>query len=148
MRPVLDDQGIDMLLVSIGTKERGLEFVEKTEFPADRLIADPTSACYEALGLKSGIRETFFSYDTPSAIWKDIKSGRINTLRNEVMPAWIESQKKGIWNPPEQKQALQQGGMAVFYGKDMVYLWKDPATGAHADFDTVLDIATKDLGAQ
>lgn len=145
MRPVLDSHGVDMYLVSIGTKERGLEFVEKTGFPAERLIADPESACYEALELRRGVRETFFSYNTMEAIWKDIRSGRIANLRDNVMPKWIEAQKSGIWNPPKRQQALQQGGMAIFHGKDLVYLWKDPSTGAHADLDEVIDIALRGL---
>lgn len=41
--------------------QRGLVFVEKTGFPADRLLADPTNATYDALGFKKGVLATFFS---------------------------------------------------------------------------------------
>lgn len=61
MLPELDAKGVQLLLVSVGTKERGLEFVEKTGFPADRLLADPDSHTYEALSMKKGLLATFFS---------------------------------------------------------------------------------------
>lgn len=43
--------------------QRGLQFVEKTGFPADRLLADPDNVTYNALGFKKGIKETFFSWE-------------------------------------------------------------------------------------
>lgn len=68
MRPELDAKGVQLLLVSIGTKERGLEFVAKTGFPAERLLADGDSRVYEALSMKKGLKETFFSPEVRYAI--------------------------------------------------------------------------------
>lgn len=47
----------------VGTHERSKDFVEVTGFPADRLLADPDSATYAALGLVKGVRQTFFSQE-------------------------------------------------------------------------------------
>jgi hypothetical protein len=59
--PTLDAAGVGLYLVSIGTPKRGLEFVEKTGFPAERLLADPDNVAYDALDFKKGLKETFFS---------------------------------------------------------------------------------------
>lgn len=63
MRPELDAKDVQLILVSIGTKERGVEFVNKTGFPAERLIADPDGKLYEALTMKKGLKATFFSVE-------------------------------------------------------------------------------------
>lgn len=126
-----------MYLGSIGTKERGLEFCDRTGFSADRLLADPTSSMYRCLGMKKSIRATFFSKETPYAIWEDIKSGKIEDLK-QVMNKWT---KQELWIPPKQDQAFQQGGVVVFEGDKVLYVWRDPATGAHADLDKVVHIA-------
>lgn len=140
-RVVLDSFGVKMFLGSIGTKERGLEFVEKTGFPSDRLLADPEGQMYIPLNMKKGVNITFFSKDTPYAIWDAMKSGKIEYLK-DVMKVWT---KTPLWIPPKQDQAFQQGGVAVFKGSKLVWIHRDTATGAHADFSTVIDVATKDL---
>jgi hypothetical protein len=127
-----------MLLLSIGTKERGLLFSEKTGFHPSRLLADPESNSYAPLGMKKGMKETFFSKETPYAIWEDIKTGRIETLKG-VMKVWT---KQKLWIPPQQDQAFQQGGIVIFDGKKVVWVWRDPATGAHADLKEVVRVAT------
>lgn len=72
---MLDAAGVKLFLVSIGTKERGLEFVEKTGFPAERLLADPEGSVYEALRLKKGLKETFLSVE----------------VRIEIIIFWVSS---------------------------------------------------------
>lgn len=89
--------------------------------------------------MKKGILETFFSIDTPLAIWEDIKSGRIATLR-EVLKTWV---KYPLWHPPKSDQALQQGGASVFCGKQLVWVHRDRSTGAHADLSELIRRATK-----
>ncbi len=88
--------------------------------------------------MKKGIKETFFSKETPNAIWEDIKSGRIETLK-KVMTKWT---KQELWIPPQQDQAFQQGGVVIFDGEKVVWVWRDPATGAHADLKEVVRVAT------
>ena len=132
--PALDAEGIPLYFISIGTKERGLEFADRTGFPANRLLADPNAITYEVLGMKKGILETFFSIDTPLAIWEDIKSGRIATLK-EVLKTWV---KYPLWHPPKADQALQQGGAAVFCGKRLTWVHRDRSTGAHVDLSDLI----------
>lgn len=137
MKPLLDAKNVGMYLGSIGTKERGLEFCDRTGFPADRMLADPMSSMYPCLGMNKSIWATFFSKETPYAIWKDIQSGKIEDLKR-VMDTWT---KQELWIPPQQDQAFQQGGVVVFEGPHVRYIWRDPATGAHADLEKVVQMA-------
>lgn len=142
--PALREKGVKLYLVSIGTPERGLEFVEKTGasqatwavapsilwprllvamlpqhrvvtgclaawaaqvpaaaaaartnavpdnphfapcllrpttgFPADLLLCDPDNVTYTSLGLKKGVRQTFFSYEVRGQLAQvDFRGGR------------------------------------------------------------------------
>ena len=68
MKPALDDAGVELLLVSIGTLERGEDFARETAFPAEKLYADPDNVCYDALGFHRGVGRTFFDKATPFAM--------------------------------------------------------------------------------
>jgi len=78
---------------------------------------------------------------TPLAIWDDIKSGRISTLK-EVLKTWT---KTPLWHPPKSDQALQQGGVVIFEGNEPTWVHRDPSTGAHADMEEVIRVATRGL---
>lgn len=123
---------IPLYLVTIGTPERGLDFVSKTGFPADRLLADPTSTTYAALGLRKGVVDTFFNPATPLALVQRALRGDTKVLRQEVLPQWVP------WQPPQQDQALQQGGVVVFAGHRATWMHFDPATSVHADLERVV----------
>jgi hypothetical protein len=60
IKPQLDQQGIKLFLVAIGTHQRSKDFIAATGFPAECLLADPDSSAYEALGLVKGVAQTFF----------------------------------------------------------------------------------------
>jgi len=58
------------------------------------------------------------------------------------MKVWT---KTPLWHPPAQDQAFQQGGTVIFNGQDPVWVHRDPATGAHADMQDVIAVATQGL---
>lgn len=132
--PQLDPAGIKLFFVSIGPPKRGLEFCELTQFPADRMLADPENILYDAIGFCKGIMSTFFKVDTPFAIYQRILGGRINDLVNATRnwKAWI---------PPRRDQALQQGGALIFNGQDCVLAHYDEGTGAHIDLEVLVKAA-------
>lgn len=105
VKPSLDEQGIKLYLVSIGTWERSKEFVAVTGFPAENLFVDPETATYEALGLVKGVGETFFTINTPLSIKKRMDEGKTGDLQ-DVMAKWQP------WTPPRMDQSLQQGEAA------------------------------------
>lgn len=130
-----------MYLVGIGTPERSLQFAEMTQFPTELLLADPENATYDALEFKKGIKETFFSVETPLAMWDRIKTGRTGDLKT-VLGKWTQ---QGIWNPPRKDQAFQQGGAVVFQGRRLLFAHYDKATSAHVDLQLLLAEASRGL---
>lgn len=122
-------------MVSVGTKERGIEFSELTEFPASQLLADPENVLYDAVGFIRTIQNTFFDVRTPLAIFgRALKKDRGGDLVQATLN-WKP------WIPPKGEQALQQGGVLVFKGKTCVFKRVDPATGNHLDLDELIRIA-------
>lgn len=138
MKPKLDEKGVKLYLISIGTFERAQDFIKETEFPPELMFVDPETVTYEALGLKKGVVQTFFSVNTPLSLGKRLVSGNFGDLK-DVLSHWKP------WQPPKSNQALQQGGLYVFDGTRTLLAHKDVATGVHADFAEVIAVATKGL---
>ena len=57
----LDAASVGLFLVSIGTPDTGARFCDLTHFPANRLLADPGTEVYDALGLERGVAAAFLS---------------------------------------------------------------------------------------
>lgn len=136
MEPVLAEKGVRFVAVGIGTVERAREFCTHVGFPPERLFADPENSAYDALGLLKGVRTTFFEPSTPYAILERIQKDEAADLR-KALSNWKP------WIPPKLEQGLQQGGVFVFKGQQVVFSHYDPSTGAHADLATVLAAAVK-----
>lgn len=121
-----------LLVVSIGTAARAKQFVEETGFPIELLYADPENATYDALGFYNGVARTFFNPATPFAIKDRLEKDGAADLQ-DIMPRWKP------WIPPKLDQGLQQGGVYVFKGDQVLLEHFDEATGAHIDPEKVLD---------
>jgi len=133
--PQLQEAGVVLRCVGIGTAERGREFCAHVGFPEESLLCDPDNAGYNALGLLKGVQTTFFTIDTPFAILaRAQKDGAADLI--EATKRWKP------WLPPKSDQGLQQGGAFVFEGSTLLFGHYDPSTGAHADLEDVLSAAT------
>ena len=108
IKPRLDEAGVTLLLVSVGTLERATQYVEETQFPADSLFLDPSAASYAALGLAKNPLVTFASLETPLAIKQRFDSGRSSDLQ-AVLPRWAAVQSRGVWLTPEPDQVRGTG---------------------------------------
>ncbi len=73
---------------------------------------------------------------TAFSFLKRIKEKSLKDLGN-VLKNWQP------WVPPQQSQAFQQGGMFVFKGTECLFSHKDQATGAHADYEEVLEVVRR-----
>lgn len=134
LKPQLDDGGVQLVAVSIGTPERGVEFCDHVDFPRECFFADPTAITFDALKLEKSVSRTFFNPATPQAILKRLQKDGAKDL--------VAATKRWKpWIPPEQSQALQQGGAFVFRGKECVLQHYDQATGDHVDLDLLLSKA-------
>ena len=134
VQPRLSDAGVATKCVGIGTLETAQKFCDHVSFPRELLYADPENAGYDALGLKKGVGETFFTVDTPFAILKRAqKDGATDLIK--ATANWKP------WLPPKSDQGLQQGGMFVFEGQVQAFEHYDPSTGAHADLNSIVAAA-------
>ena len=143
---MLEENGVDLVAVSIGTYERSRDFVNETGFPADRLFADPDAAAYEALRLNKSLKN-FSQKSTPEGIMARIQRDGAADLLG-VLRRWKP------WIPPKPEQGFQQGGAFVFAFSDgtrgdaseiellrgarTLYRFYDPSTGVSAPFDDML----------
>lgn len=139
--PALDAAGVKLLVVSIGTLERSRDFVKENAFPIEKLYADETSATYEALGLRKGVKETFMEKSTPESILARWNKDGAKTLLG-VLKRWKP------WLPPKPDQGYQQGGSFVFRGSETLYASYDVSTGAHAPLEDILKAAGAQMPAQ
>jgi len=133
--PRLEEAGVKLVAVGIGTPERAVEFSRHVGFEPERLFTDPENALYEALDFKKDLRSLAFNEATPFSLLDRVQTGKYQDL-TRALQAWKP------WIPPKLEQGLQQGGVVVFDGEETLYERKDPSTGAHAPLDIVLNIAT------
>lgn len=135
----LESLGIQLVMVSIGKPEVGLELVQHLNVPkmADRLFVDPEAALYTQLDLNKGVKETFFSPSTPFAFLDRFTKKEGAKELMEVLSKW----NKAIYIPPKRDQAFNQGGTFLFDGPSTVFAHYDESTGAHSDIDQVISLA-------
>jgi len=135
--PPLRDAGVSLRCVGIGTLPVARDFCDHIGFDPELLYTDPENAAYDALGLKKGLKDTFFNIETPRAILKRVQEGAADDLLRATA-RW----KPVI--PPKLDQGMQQGGAFVFAGEELLWSHFDPSTGAHADLDEMLRVAIAD----
>lgn len=130
---------IKLICVGIGTHTRSQEFHELTKFPLEYLYSDASNQLYDSLQLiKSSPLQLMTDPRTPLAI-----AQRFTDNRGENLVKALRTWKP--WIPPKLEQGLQQGGAYVFSGERTVYGRKDPATGDHADLNTLLQWVLEDV---
>ncbi|OMP01748.1 Thioredoxin-like protein [Corchorus olitorius] len=128
-----DSAGVKLIAIGVGAPNKARMLAERLPFPMDCLYADPDRKAYDVLGLYFGIGRTFFN----PASTKVFSSTRFEALKKAVKNYTIEA------TPDERSSVLQQGGMFVFKGKELLYARKDEGTGDHAPLDDVFDICCK-----
>ena len=113
VKPKFDSAGVKLIAISVGTLEKACILAESIPFPLESLYADPDCKVYDALGLYYGLGGwTFFN---PAS----------KALNNYTISA----------TPEDRSSVLQQGGMFVFKGKELLYARKDEGTRNHAPLD-------------
>ncbi|GMP31206.1 hypothetical protein CsSME_00005515 [Camellia sinensis var. sinensis] len=100
-------------------------------FPSDCLYADPDRKAYDVLGLYYGIGRTFFNPASAKVF------SRFENIQKALKNYTIEA------TPDDRSSVLQQGGMLVFKGKQLLYARKDEGTGDHAPLDDIFNICRK-----
>jgi hypothetical protein len=155
--PKLDAEGISLYLISIGTPETGKDFSELTGFPRERLLADPGTQTYDALGLERGLAAALFSPRTPLALARRASTAAGREGLGAALGKW-----KAFLPPRVLRDAAYQGGAFVFVSKrdegeekegggsaaaatvaECVWARLDRATADHAPAEELLEVALR-----
>ncbi|KAL8546817.1 hypothetical protein ACS0TY_006510 [Phlomoides rotata] len=126
-----DSAGVKLIAVGVGTPDKAQLLADRLPFPSDSLYADPDRKAYNILGLYFGVLRTFLN---PASI-------KVFSRLEEVKKAMKNYTIKAT--PDDRSSVLQQGGMFVFKGKQLLYARKDEGTGDHAPLDDILNICCK-----
>ncbi|RZC54741.1 hypothetical protein C5167_013607 [Papaver somniferum] len=123
-----DSAGVKLVAVGVGTPENARILAERLPFPMDSLYADPDRNAYDVLGLYYGFGRTFFNRASASVF------SRFGALKKVGKNYTIKA------TPDDRSSILQQGGIFVFKGKQLLYARKDKGTGDHSPLEEVLNI--------
>ena len=118
-----------MAIVGVGLPASAKKFARLLNPPLseDVIFVDPTRQSYEALGLYKGLARTFLNAATPKAIQeRGLDALKAATKNYEMIP------------PPKPDDALQQGGLLVVNGAQVLYAWRDEGTADHAPIAQIL----------
>ncbi|KAF8404842.1 hypothetical protein HHK36_009731 [Tetracentron sinense] len=130
-KPSFESAGVKLIAVGVGSPDKARILAQRLPFPLDCLYADPDRKAYDVLGLYYGFGRTFFNPASAKVF------SRFETLQKAVKNYTVEA------TPYDRGSVLQQGGMFVFKGKQLLYARKDEGTGDHAPLDEILDICCK-----
>ncbi|XP_072972725.1 thioredoxin-like protein AAED1, chloroplastic [Typha angustifolia] len=130
-KPIFDSAGVKLIAVGVGTPDKARILAERLPFPLECLYADPDRKAYDILGLYYGLGRTFFNPASAKVF------SRIDSIKKAGKNYTISA------TPDDKSSVLQQGGMFVFRGKELLYARKDEGTGDHAPLNDILDICCK-----
>ncbi|KAL0424105.1 UNVERIFIED_CONTAM: hypothetical protein Sradi_0945300 [Sesamum radiatum] len=146
-----DSAGVKLIAVGVGTPDKAQLLAERLPFPLDSLYADPDRKAYDVLGLYYGLGRTFFNpasaYDI-LGLYYGLRRTFLNPASVKVFSR-VDALKKAMKNytikatPDDRSSVLQQGGMFVFKGKQLLYARKDEGSGDHAPLDDIFNICCK-----
>ncbi|XP_010679673.2 thioredoxin-like protein AAED1, chloroplastic [Beta vulgaris subsp. vulgaris] len=123
-----DAAGVKLIAVGVGSASKAQMLGERLPFPMECLYADPERKAYDLLGLYYGLGRTFFNPASTKVF------SRFESLKKAMENYTIEA------TPDDRSGVLQQGGMFVFKGKQLLYARKDEGTGDHAPLDDVFNV--------
>ncbi|KAF3783837.1 Thioredoxin-like protein AAED1 [Nymphaea thermarum] len=128
VKPRFDSAGVKLIAVGVGTPDKAQILAEKLPFPLDCLYADPDRKVYNALGLYYGLSRTFFNPASAKVFT------RFDSIQKALKNYTISA------TPDDRSSVLQQGGMFIFKGKQLMYARKDEGTGDHAPLEDILNL--------
>ncbi|KAI9089035.1 hypothetical protein K1719_029314 [Acacia pycnantha] len=126
-----DSVGVKLIAVGVGTPNKARILAERLPFPMDCLYADPERKAYNVLDLYYGVGRTFLNPASAKVF------SRSDSFRKALKNYTIEA------TPDDISGVLQQGGMLVFKGRQLLYARKDEGTGDHAPLDDIFYVCCK-----
>ncbi|XP_054823002.1 thioredoxin-like protein AAED1, chloroplastic [Prosopis cineraria] len=123
-----DSVGVKLIAVGVGTPNKARILAERLPFPMDCLYADPERKAYNVLDLYYGVGRTFLNPASAKVF------SRYDSFQKALKNYTIEA------TPDDTSGVLQQGGMLVFKGRQLLYARKDEGTGDHAPLDDIFEV--------
>ena len=153
--PALDDMGVGLLVVGIGSVESGAEFGKQTGFPTDRLFVDETDLtdAYAAAGTRNTRRDDSGKqvFEGIGSMWSDATNAAIKERGRDDLNAvtgnlfnpgpYKPLMPKGSSWQRSMEQTMVQGGSFVFQGDAVLAEHYDESSGAHLSIDALLAAA-------
>ncbi|CAM8997063.1 unnamed protein product [Rhodiola kirilowii] len=130
-KPRFDAAGVNLIAVGVGPPNKAQILAERLPFPMDCLYADPDRKAYNLLNLYHGFGRTFLNPASAKVFSR--KESFKKASENYTIKA----------SPNNLSSILQQGGMFVFKGKQLLYARMDEGTGDHAPLDDVFEACCK-----
>lgn len=147
MKPSLDENGVRLMCVGIGSPDSAQEFASRVPFPVECLYVNPDRSAYKALALYGDLTGEEGMFFDPNVV-EGVKRLFFNKKTGEALKSrGTEGLKSATKNfkplaPPKPRDAVQQGGLYVFKGTTTLLAHKDEGTGDHARPDVVLEAAS------
>lgn len=148
--PALEENGVKLFLVGIGSLESGQTFSERTGFPQDMLLVDESeeTEAYKSIGTRNSQRDPSTNkqiFEGVESMWSSATADAIETRGRDDLNAITGNLfKPGIYKPmmPKTVEAtLVQGASFVFKGKEALLEHYDESSGAHVSVEELLEAA-------
>ena len=163
MIPALDGTDVKLFAIGIGSVDSAQTFAQKIEFPAELLYADEseTVEAHTAVGTRNTRRdengkqifegvESMWSKQTMSAIdarGRDDLSSITGSLFKPGPYVPLMPKGNGLFDTSVIERTMVQGGSFVFDGSEQIFAHYDYSSGAHADLDELVRVATEGRSA-
>jgi len=151
--PPLEDAGVKLFAVGIGSLESARTFAERVEFPAELLLADESddAGAYASAGTRNSRRDESGKqiFEGVESMWSDRTNTALKARGRDDLNSVVGSLlNPGIYTPlmPSGPKAMErtfvQGGTFVFDGSAELFTHFDFSSGDHADLEEVVKVAT------
>jgi len=148
--PALNQNGIGLVVVGIGSVESGRTFGERTGLPTEMLLVDESeqSEAYMAVGTRNSQRDLKTNkqvFEGIGSMWGQATNDAIKERGRDD----LNSVTGSLFNPgpfkplmPKSIEAtLVQGGSFVFDGNKVLMEHYDESSGAHISVEDLLEAA-------
>lgn len=156
--PALEEAGVKLFVVGIGSVDSGRDFGEALDFPLAKLLVDESdeSDVYRAAGTRNSQRDASTGkqvFEGVGSMWSEATNAALEERGKADLDAitgtlfargpYKPLMPKGrtLFDPRAIEKTLVQGGSFVFKGSETLLEHYDESSGAHLGIDDLLQAA-------
>lgn len=129
-KPTLDAAGVKLITIGVGKPDKAQLMAQKVNFPIECLYCDDDRKAYRALELPGDVGTFLFPKKSPLPKL----SASLDSIRSVLSNGYQMSA------PDDKTGVMQQGGLYVFKGQEVLFARKEEHVGDHPDLKEVLDV--------